>query len=147
MACPKNNPDCVMTGQNRCKDDLHHKECWKKEDIELLHKVLDFNVSLIWSSRILGLTVSDYWTRAKESVRFDEENCDILCVRDHAYFETHKTEYEVWKKNRMGEKAFNLLMARAHVPGKRDDKLQVMLIKKLMKEQNQKTTIYEPSNS
>jgi hypothetical protein len=36
----------------------------------------------------------------------------------------------------MGEKAFNLLMVRAHTTGKRDDKLQVMLIKKLMKEQN-----------
>jgi hypothetical protein len=36
----------------------------------------------------------------------------------------------------MGEKAFNLLMVRAHITGKRDDKLQVMLIKQLMKEQN-----------
>jgi hypothetical protein len=83
-----------------------------------------------------GLTVSHFWTRAKESVRFDEENCDILCVADHAYFESHKTEYTAWKKERMGEKAFNLLMVRAHTTGKRDDKLQVMLIKKLMKEQN-----------
>ena len=83
-----------------------------------------------------GLTVSHFWTRAKESVRFDEENCDILCVRDHAFFETHKTEYTAWKKERMGEKAFNLLMVRAHTTGKRDDKLQCMLLKKLMKEQN-----------
>jgi hypothetical protein len=65
----------------------------------------------------------------KESVRFDEENCDIFCVADHAYFESHKTEYTAWKKDRMGEKAFNLLMVRAHITGKRDDKLQVMLIK------------------
>src|SRR5947207_2027733 len=84
----------------------------------------------------VGLTVSHYWSRAKESVRFDEENCDILCVRDHFYFETHKTEYETWKKNQMGEEAFNLLMVRAHVTGKRDDKLQIILLKKLMKEQN-----------
>ena len=45
-----------------------------------------------------GLTVSHFWTRAKESVRFDEENCDILCIRDHAYFESHETEYGIWKK-------------------------------------------------
>ena len=83
-----------------------------------------------------GLTVSHFWSRAKESVRFDEENCDILCVRGHAFFEFHKTEYTAWKKERMGEKAFNLLMVRAHTTGKRDDKLQIMLIKKLMKEQN-----------
>ena len=83
-----------------------------------------------------GLTVSHFWSRGKESVRFDEENCDILCVRDHAFFESHKTEYTAWKKERMGEKAFNLLMVRAHTTGKRDDKLQIMLWKKLMKEQN-----------
>jgi hypothetical protein len=84
----------------------------------------------------LGLTVSHFWGRANESVRFDEENCDILCVKDHMYFETHKTEYEAWKKNRMGEKPFNLLMLRAHTYEKRDDKFRVMLIKQLMKEQN-----------
>jgi hypothetical protein len=57
-------------------------------------------------------------------------------IRDHAFVESHKTGYEAWKKKRMGEKAFNLLMVRAHTTGKRDDKLQIMLIKKLMREQN-----------
>src|SRR5258708_7833207 len=61
-----------------------------------------------------GLTVSHYWTRGKESVRFDEENCDILCIKDHQFFEEHKTEYREWKIKRMGEPAFNLLMVRAH---------------------------------
>jgi hypothetical protein len=86
-----------------------------------------------------GLTVSHFWTRAKESVRFDEENIDVLWFACHSYFENKKGkngEYEVWKKNRMGEKAFNLLMVRAHTPGKRDAKFAAMWIKKLMKEQN-----------
>ena len=81
-----------------------------------------------------GLTVSHFHGRRKETVRFDEENCDILCIRCHQYFESHKTEYEVWKKERLGDRAFNLLMLRAHATGKRDDKLMVMVINKLMKE-------------
>jgi hypothetical protein len=83
-----------------------------------------------------GLTVSHYWSRAKESVRFDEENCDILCVACHFYFETHKTEYEAWKKERMGLKPFNLLMVRAHITGKRDDKAVLMVLKELVRKQN-----------
>ena len=46
---------------------------------------------------------------------------------------THKTEYREWKLKRMGEKAFNLLMMRAHTPGK--TRPQLMFIRELMKEQ------------
>jgi hypothetical protein len=35
----------------------------------------------------------------------------------------------------MGEKAYQLLMVRAHTPGKQDDKLQLMLLKKLISEE------------
>jgi hypothetical protein len=59
----------------------------------------------------------------------------ILCVRHHAYFETHKTEYETWKEGRLGTKAFNLLMLRAHRPGKRDDVPVLMWLKQEMKKQ------------
>jgi len=69
----------------------------------------------------------------KESTRFDEENCDILCVRDHQFFEEHKTEYRDWKLKRMGEKAFNLLMLRVHTYQKKDDTLILMWLKQEMK--------------
>lgn len=36
----------------------------------------------------------------------------------------------------MGEKAFNLLMLRAHTPGKRDDKATLLVIKELLRQQN-----------
>ncbi len=81
-----------------------------------------------------GLTVSHFHGRRKETVRFDEENCDILCIRCHQYFESHKTEYEAWKKERLGEQGFNLLMLRANKSGKRDDKLVLLWVKQLMKE-------------
>ena len=66
-------------------------------------------------------------TPARDS---DYNNYQQKCCCDH------RTEYEMWKKTGMRDKALNLLMLRAHAPRKRDDKLQVMLIKKLMKEQN-----------
>jgi 5-methylcytosine-specific restriction endonuclease McrA len=81
-----------------------------------------------------GLTVSHFHGRRKESVRFDEENCDILCIRCHQYFESHKTEYEVWKKKQLGERKFDLLTLYANTTKKRDDKLQCMILKVLMKE-------------
>jgi hypothetical protein len=43
-------------------------------------------------------------------------------------------EYEVWKKDRMGQKAFNLLMLRAHTYKKRDDKLDLIYVRKLIAE-------------
>jgi 5-methylcytosine-specific restriction endonuclease McrA len=81
-----------------------------------------------------GLTVSHFHGRRKESVRFDEENCDILCIRCHQYFESHKTEYEAWKSERLGARTFNLLTLRANATKKKDDKLQCMILKELMKE-------------
>jgi 5-methylcytosine-specific restriction endonuclease McrA len=81
-----------------------------------------------------GLTVSHFHGRRKETVRFDEENCDILCVRCHQYFESHKTEYDEWKRSRLGPRAFDLLALRANRAGKRDDKWQILIIRQLMKE-------------
>jgi hypothetical protein len=75
---------------------------------------------------------SHFWGRGKESTRFDPENCDALCVKCHQWFEEHKTEYEAWKKDRMGEQAFNKLMVRAHTPGKRDDTLALIVAKALL---------------
>ena len=73
----------------------------------------------------IGLTVSHFHGRRKESVRFDEENCDILCFVHHQYFEENPLEYVGWKKKRMSEQAFKLLTIRAESYKKRDDKMDV----------------------
>jgi len=65
----------------------------------------------------------------------DEENCDIPSVKDHRFFEEHKTEYHDWKMKRMGEQPFNLLMVRAHTPGRRDDTPILRWLKQEMKKQ------------
>src|SRR3990167_1765384 len=84
------------------------------------------------NSRNFG--VSHYWGRSAESTRFDDENCDVFCnIPCHQYFETHRTEYEQWKKKRLGEKAYKLLDFRAHQLVKRDDEIQIIIIKNLMK--------------
>lgn len=79
-----------------------------------------------------GLHVSHFHGRSKESVRFDEENTDLLCFGDHQYFTSNPNDYVEWKKERLGEKRFKLLTLRAHTLGKRDDKLQVLILKKLL---------------
>ena len=77
-----------------------------------------------------NLTVSHYKGRRYESVRFDEENCDVLCRSCHEWAEKHKkTEYTDWKIERMGERAFNLLLVRANQKGKKDDELVKLYIK------------------
>lgn len=32
---------CQKSGKNKCKDYLHNKECWTKEDVRLLISALD----------------------------------------------------------------------------------------------------------
>ena len=32
---------CILTGKNKCQDFLHGKECFTKEDLELLSNVLE----------------------------------------------------------------------------------------------------------
>lgn len=79
----------------------------------------DVNLTMHSFLKAEGLPFPIFGAEAR-TVRFDEENCDILSISHHAYFEEHKTEYETWKKDRMGEKAFNLLMLRAHTYHKKD---------------------------
>ena len=81
-----------------------------------------------------AMGVSHFWPRGKESVRYDPLNADLLCNYPcHQFFESHRTEYIAWKKDRIGEKAYKLLEVRAHTTQKRDDKLQEIVISQLMK--------------
>lgn len=81
-----------------------------------------------------GLECSHFYGRARESVRFDEENTDCLCAGCHQYFTANPAEYAEWKERRMGTRAYNALRIRANLPGKRDDKLMEMVFTKLLKE-------------
>lgn len=79
----------------------------------------------------IGLQVSHFYGRAKESVRFDEENTDIMCAGCHQYFTANPAEYTEWKKKQLG-KRYNVLSVRAFTPKKRDDKLTLLWLKNVI---------------
>jgi len=81
------------------------------------------------------LTTSHFYGRRKESVRFDEDNCDIFCRRDHDYFERNKDEYRKWKKEKLGKKKFDSLTIRANYARvkSRDDVVTELIIKEKMR--------------
>jgi len=82
-----------------------------------------------------GLGVSHFWPRGNECTRFDRENVEILCnIPCHQYFETHRTEYENWKKKQLGIKRYNALMLRGHSVGHHDKFIEKELCKQLRKE-------------
>ena len=79
-----------------------------------------------------NLGVSHFWPRARENTRFDEYNCDIFCnIPCHKYFETHRTEYKKWKMDQL-EEEYPLLEFRANQYKKRDDKMDLLMIKALV---------------
>jgi hypothetical protein len=82
---------------------------------------------------IQGLQCSHFYGRRKESTRFDLLNADSLCAGCHKWFTEHKTEYEAWKLERLGQKEYDLLMLRSNTPAKKDRKLQAMIWKELLK--------------
>jgi hypothetical protein len=83
---------------------------------------------------ITGLQASHFHGRRKESVRFDLENVDALCAGCHRYWGTeHRNEYEEFKINQLGQKAYDLLTLRANTPGKRDRKMQRIIWEALLK--------------
>lgn len=63
---------------------------------------------------IFGLQASHYFGRSKWSVRYDEENVDVLCVSCHKKVHQEPKMYEEWKLEQLGRLAFDLLTLRAN---------------------------------
>ena len=80
--------------------------------------------------------VSHFHGRRHENTRFDEENCDLLTFSEHQYFEENPAAYQEWKLKQLGEKKYKELMVRANTYKKRDDKLQEIILKKLVEKTN-----------
>jgi len=83
-----------------------------------------------------NLHVAHFHGRGHENVRFDEENTLCLCgIPCHRYFDTHKTEFKAFMRERLGDKAYDLLDLRAHIYKKRDDKADLIILKQLLKQE------------
>lgn len=82
-----------------------------------------------------NLHCAHYHGRSHENVRFDEENTLCLCgIPCHQYFDTHKTEFEAFMLKRLGRECFDLLALRAHIRKDRQDKLDALIIRQMLKE-------------
>ena len=77
---------------------------------------------------------SHFHGRRKESVRFDEANVTTHCGGCHSHLTSNPHEHEQWKIKQLGEKEFDRLTLRANTPGKRDDKMALIVAKALLKE-------------
>ena len=76
-----------------------------------------------------GLHNSHFWSRGRESTRFDPENCDAMCFGCHQYLGSNPAEYTEWKRKQLGETKFNKLKLRAHWLAKKDDKAVLSWLK------------------
>ena len=80
------------------------------------------------------LQCSHFWGRAKKVVRYDEDNAVGLCGACHLYLTAHPKEHSRWFEEHLGQPAFDLLEARAHIPQKIDEKLLEIYLKAKIKE-------------
>ncbi len=82
-----------------------------------------------------NLGVSHFYGRARESTRFDIDNCILLCsIPCHHYLDTHKNEYREFMLKRLGKERYDLLEWTANMYKKRDDAAEEIRIKQLLKE-------------
>ena len=90
-----------------------------------------------YTSNHQGLHTSHYFSRAKESTRFDPANCIALCTYHHHYLGhgDGRDEYKELMIKRLGKKGFQSLTVEAMTVKKRDRKMAYIIAKKLFEEE------------
>jgi hypothetical protein len=78
-----------------------------------------------------GLHNSHFWGRARESTRFDPDNCVAHCHGCHSFFTANPALHYEWKLKRMGQRNFDLLAIRAETRHKKDRTLAAIVWKEL----------------
>lgn len=83
-----------------------------------------------------GLGCSHYWGRGRENTRFDPENCIALCTGCHRIWGhgDGRDEYKRFMIEKLGQEGFDKLEVRAYTRKSRDDALDKITIKELLKE-------------
>ncbi len=85
-----------------------------------------------------ALHCSHYFGRGRENTRFDEENCIALCHGCHQLWGHGdlRDDYTAYMEKRLGKQGFKNLKIRAYQYKKKDDKLIILWLTKLMKSQS-----------
>lgn len=90
------------------------------------------------SGEYFKLENSHYFSRRHENLRFDDDNCSCLCFKCHQKLghsgEKEKKEYTDFMIRKIGKKRFDLLRLRSTMIKKRDDKMDLLIIKEKIKE-------------
>ncbi len=82
------------------------------------------------------LQCSHFHGRRKRSVRFDPDNAVGLCGACHLYFGANPTEHVKFFLERLGQKDFDYLQARANTTQKIDEKAIAIYFREKLKELN-----------
>ena len=80
-----------------------------------------------------GIQLSHFHGRRKESTRFDEDNCSVLCFYCHQWFHENPQEHTLWMQKKLGMQSFNALTIRANSYKKRDDKMILLYLQNISK--------------
>ena len=82
-----------------------------------------------------GLHVSHFFSRARESTRFDLRNTDLLCLACHLFFTHNRGKYVKWKVKQIGKDQYLDLLEKSKIPNspliiKKTDKVRIEMLKK-----------------
>ena len=87
--------------------------------------------------------MSHFFGRRSENTRFSEVNVDVLCSGCHRKFHERPSEYNNWKLKKLGQKEFNKLTLEANRYKKRDDVMDLLVIKELLKKLTTRPATYK----
>lgn len=76
-----------------------------------------------------GLHASHFWSRGKESTRFDPINVSAHCFSCHTILGGNPELHREWKLKQIGQQQYNLLTVRAQLHQKKDRKLMAIIWK------------------
>lgn len=95
-------------------------------------------VCKVGNQNIGRLDASHYFSRRIENTRFDVDNVNALCSKCHRDLGGHTKDenqiYDLWMKKKLGEEGYKNLKIRANVWKRRDDFLDELYVKQLLRE-------------
>lgn len=114
------------------KSDRLFSEYIRRRDGHCVYRFKCLGQPIDWKE----LQCSHWQKRRHEGTRFDPNNCDAVCAACHNYVENTvegKRALDDFKLRQLGEKEHNLVILRRHTYKKRDDKLDELYCKELLK--------------